>query len=179
MTSNIVQSSTAKTANLSFTTIEAYPRQAATLTYDFIVNIASGFLSGKQFEGFFSYDNSTLTGIGSEEVGVNEGLSINFEFLDVIYTEANDFNFPLYPRVLFEDGRLAGLDFEAFNSQVSYQIIRNFGNNSSFFSYLIEDGETTRTGSGIVTYFLRNGSSNSVLETSTVEEFNVLFSTDS
>ncbi|HEY9633864.1 MAG TPA: hypothetical protein V6D14_10685 [Coleofasciculaceae cyanobacterium] len=176
MTSNIVKSSSVKTAgtDLSLTTIEANVTQAATVTYDFIVNVTSGCLSGKQFEGYFSYDSSTLRGIGSEEVGAQEGLSINFEFLDVLYTEANDLDFSLYPRLLFEDGNLAGLDFEAFNNGVSYQIIRDFGNRSSFFSYLLQEGETTRAGSGSVTYILRKDSSTPVPEPNLIEELNVL-----
>jgi hypothetical protein len=124
-------------------------------------------LSGQQFEGSFSYDGSTLTGIGSEEVGVKNGLSVSFEFLGVTYTQANDFNYPLYPRVLFEDGRLAGLDFEAFNSRVSYQIIRDFANKSSFFTYSLEEDETETMGSGIVTYSLRENSLVSLTELST------------
>ena len=176
MTSNIVKSSAVATPglDLSLTAIEANRVQAVMVTYDFIVKVSSGCLAGKQFEGFFSYDHSLLTGIGSEEIDTKEGLSVNFEFLDVIYTEANDFDSPLYPRVLFEEGNLAGLDFEAFNNGVSYQIIRDFGNRSSFFSYLLKDGETTRTGSGSVVYSLRQDSLLSIPETSSLVGLDIL-----
>lgn len=176
MTSNIVKSSAVATPgiDLSLTAIEANSIQAVIVTYDFLVKVSSGCLSGKQFEGFFSYNHSLLTGIGSEEVGAKEGLSVNFEFLDVVYTEASDFDSPLYPQVLFEEGNLAGLDFEAFNNGVSYQIIRDFGNRSSFFSYLLKDGETTRTGSGSVIYSLRQDSLISIPQTSSFAELDLL-----
>jgi hypothetical protein len=176
MTSNLIKNSPIATPNvdLSLTVIEPKLTQVTTVTYDFIVTVTSGCLSGKQFEGFFSYNNSLITGIGSEEVSVKEGLSLSFEFLDVIYTEANDFDSPLYPRVLFEAGKLAGLDFEAFNNGISYQIIRDFGNRSSFFSYLLKEGETTKAGSGSVTYFLRQSSTLPAQSPNTIEELNVL-----
>lgn len=175
MTSNIVKSSAVATtgAAMSLAAIKANPTQAATVTYDFTVYVTSGSLSGQQFEGFFSYKNSTLTGIGSEEIGVKEGLFVRFELLGVTYTEASDFNSPLYPRVLFENGSLAGLDFEVFNSQVSYQLIRDFDKKSSCFTYRLADEATLRTGSGTVTYSLRENSPTPVPEQDTVEDLSV------
>lgn len=160
MTSNIVKDSVAVSTDalLSLTAIEANLTQPATATYDFIVNVTSGALSGQQFAGYFSYNHSTLTGIGSEEIGVEEGLSVSFEFLGVSYTEASDFDSPLYPRVLFENGKLAGLDFEAFDNNTSYQIIRDFDNKSSVFTYRLEGDSNQRMGSGSVTYLLRENS---------------------
>lgn len=155
MTSNIV--ATAGEAP-KLTAIEANPTQDSTVTYDFVVNVTSGSLSGQQFTGFFSYNRSTITGIGSEEVGVSEGLSVRFEFLGMTYTEANDFDAPLYPRVLFENGKLAGIDLEAFDNGVSYQIIRDFDNKNSVFTYRLEGESSKRMGSGSVSYSLREDS---------------------
>jgi hypothetical protein len=176
MTRNIIESSTLAIADesLSLSNSEANSTQAATITYDFTVDVTTGSLAGQRLEGFFSYDCSTLTGIGSEEIGVEQGLFVSFELLGVTYTESDDFNSPLYPRVLFENGSLTGLDFEAFNSRVSYQIIRDFDRKNSCFSYRLEDEATLRTGSGIVTYSLREGSPMSVSEVSTVKDLSVL-----
>jgi hypothetical protein len=172
MTTNIVKSSAVSTDTtlLNVTATKANSQQATTLTYDFKVNITCGPLADQEFQGSFCYNTATLTGIGSEELGVPQGLLISFEFLGVIYTEADDFDAPLYPRVLFENGSLAGLDFEAFNNQINYQIIRDFDNNSSFFTYLIEENEITKTGSGSVTYCLREDAPASVQELGKVRE---------
>ena len=108
---------------LSFVVIEASPVQAATITYDFDVNITSGLLDENVYEGFFSYDDSTLTGIGREKIGVAEELSIVFEFFGKTYTEADDNNFSFnFPFVEFNENRLVGLQY----------IVNDTPNNSIF-----------------------------------------------
>lgn len=157
MTRKIINQSAVMTAdaNLSLFAPEIKQTFTTTLAYNFTVRVISGSLSGQKFKGFFSYNDSLVTGKGSEEIGVKEGLSVNFNFLGRTYTEADDFNSSLYPRVLFENGMLVGLDFEIFTDKFSFQIIRNFGNNSSFFNYFIKDGLTEKTGKGKVIYRVR------------------------
>lgn len=52
-----------------FAVMEASPLQAATITYDFKADVTSGSLLGQTFTGFLSYDDSALTGVGSEFFG--------------------------------------------------------------------------------------------------------------
>ncbi len=101
------------TAALSLAAMEA-KIQAASSIYDFTVDVTSGPLSGTQSFGSFSYDDVALTGTGLETLGVNEGLSISFDFLGETYDETNDIDLPDYPIVQFQDRSLLGLNFNVF-----------------------------------------------------------------
>lgn len=101
-------------AALSYAVIDAKPVQAATITYDFTVDVTSGPLTGNQSSGFFSYDDSILTGSGLETIGADDGLSVSFNFLGKTYNETNDIDFPDYPIVQFQDRKLLGLNFAVF-----------------------------------------------------------------
>ena len=100
---------------LTLVTVEANPVQAAIVTYNFDVDVATGSLAGTQGSGFFSYDDSTLTGNGLESLGVSDGLSISFDFLGRTYTEADEAEEPddeeEFPFVNFRDGNLLGLNY--------------------------------------------------------------------
>lgn len=98
------------------------PALAATITYDFTVDVTSGSLAGTQSSGFFSYDDSTLEGIGLETLGVNEGLDISFEFSGKTYNETDDIYFPNFPMVQFQDSSLLGLSFLADDSEFAFRI---------------------------------------------------------
>lgn len=172
MSKNSIKKSTVVATDIALNSFKSQSHSpfsySSTITYDFTVHLTSGPLAGQYFQGCFSYNDSTVKGIGSEEIGVTEGLSIYFEFLGNIYTEKDDFSFPFHPRVSLENGLLVVLDFETFNSQVSFQIIRDFANKCSFFTYTIEEDETATTGSGSVTYQCRNYGSLSVPNLSSV-----------
>jgi hypothetical protein len=88
----------------------AKPTQATLVNYGFSVNATSGNNPGQYF-GSFQYDDSTLTDIGEETLGVSNGLSIAFDYLGTQYTEASDFDYPLSPVVSFRDGNLSGLSY--------------------------------------------------------------------
>lgn len=104
------------TATLSLAAMEA-KIQAATIIYDFTVDVTSGPLSGTQSFGSFSYDDLALTGTGLETLGVNEGLSISFDFLGETYNETDDIgSLNNYPIVQFQDQSLLGLNFNVFYS---------------------------------------------------------------
>lgn len=105
---------TTAAAALSFAVMEAKPVQAATIIYDFAIDVTSGPLIGSQTSGFFSYDDSTLTGNGVETLGVNEGLSVSFNFLNETYNETDDIGFSSSPIVQFQDRNLLGLNFNVF-----------------------------------------------------------------
>ncbi|MBG1268199.1 PEP-CTERM sorting domain-containing protein [Nostoc sp. WHI] len=95
---------------ISITAVGAKPTQAAVVNYDFTVNAISGDNPGQYF-GSFQYEDSTLTGIGDENLGVSNGLSILFNYLGTQYTESSDFDYPLSPVVSFTNGNLLGLSY--------------------------------------------------------------------
>lgn len=115
--------------NLSFAVIAAIPVQAATITYNFRADVTSGALLGQTFTGLLSYDDSTLTKVGSEFLSPAEGLEVSFNFLGTAYTEKNDVNFPDFPLTNFNNGVFEGLDFAVNNSPTIFVI------NQDQFSY--------------------------------------------
>lgn len=87
------------------------PDATEIITYDFAVNVTEGVLAGNTFIGAFSYDASTITGVGMEEVGVADGLTVDMNFLGKDYSEVDDIDYPAYPKLVFEDGEITRLDF--------------------------------------------------------------------
>jgi hypothetical protein len=122
--------------------------QGAT-TYDFKVQISSGSLIGKTFEGFFSYNDSTLSGEGFETVGSAQGLKISFNFLNQKYSEADDVRFPNSPILQFKDGKLSGLRYAPFD--FIFHLNSQSGESQSAFTYDVAAGE----GEGQVSYVQR------------------------
>ncbi|MEH2224069.1 PEP-CTERM sorting domain-containing protein [Nostoc sp.] len=127
------------------------PTQAALVNYDFAVNATSGDRPGQYF-GSFRYDDSTLTAIGDETLGVSNGLSIVFDYLGTQYTEAIDFDYPLSPVVSFTNGNLSGLSYLV---EDRFLIGNNPGNpntgGTKFYSIVSADLLST-TEVGTVTY---------------------------
>lgn len=122
--------------------------QGAT-TYDFKVQISSGSLTGKTFEGFFSYNASTLSGEGFETVGLAQGLKISFNFLNQKYSESDDVGFPNSPILQFKDGKLFGLKYAPFD--FVFHLTSQSGEIQSAFTYDVAAGE----GEGQVSYVQR------------------------
>ncbi|NEO73633.1 PEP-CTERM sorting domain-containing protein, partial [Moorena sp. SIO3H5] len=96
--------------------------EAATITYNFTVNLDTGFfLTGSPeidipanpdyFNGQFTVDDSRLTNVGAESLGVEDGLSITL-FTDPRINEEDDERFPEFPKVNFLNGELLGLDYD-------------------------------------------------------------------
>ncbi len=89
--------------------------QASVINYSFTVDVTSGANTG-QYNGSFSYDDSTLTSKGSENVGRNQGLSILFNYLGTTYTENNDTGSMVgLPLLTFNNGNLLGLNYLVHN----------------------------------------------------------------
>merc|ERR1712178_588335 len=86
------------TTVLSLSVINANPINAASITYDFEVNVSTGSLLGDTYSGSFEFDDSTLTDVGEESLSVSE---LSFNLLGVNFTEASFFN-PVLAR--FDDG---------------------------------------------------------------------------
>ena len=87
------------------------PSQALPVAYDFTVVVKEGSLAGKTFEGSFSYDDEVITGKGTEEITVADGLKTNINFFGENYTEKEDQNYPQFPKLIFQDGEIYLLDF--------------------------------------------------------------------
>ncbi|MGB3401468.1 MAG: hypothetical protein WBA77_02120 [Microcoleaceae cyanobacterium] len=102
---------TFSTVMLTMVAIELPAVQAAPVTYDFTVVVTEGSLSGNTFSGSFSYDDAMIEGVGTETVGVEEGLKVNMNFLGEDYTETADIDYPKFPRVIFEAGEIQRLDY--------------------------------------------------------------------
>ncbi|MDY6805265.1 MAG: PEP-CTERM sorting domain-containing protein [Cyanobacteriota bacterium] len=116
----------------------------STTTYDFDVDIYSGPLVDKTFDGFFSYKDSNVTGVGEEYVELED---FEFDLFGTKYT--SETHSDLAAEVLLFDGELLGLDLVndtfAFNPGF-------FELEESFFSYNLGQLE----GSGDFNYSLRH-----------------------
>lgn len=127
-------------AGVSLAANVASPVQAATVGYNFDLYVVDGLYVGETGKGFFTYDDSTLTGNGLESLGTDQGLSVQLNFLGTNYTEADDVNdngdpLDIEPLVNFSDGNLLGLDLSLLKSGLgplilireNYFDIPNFG----------------------------------------------------
>ncbi|HEY9800650.1 MAG TPA: PEP-CTERM sorting domain-containing protein [Leptolyngbyaceae cyanobacterium] len=142
----ILQILTLTTASLTFNFATAWfnPSQAATINYTIEVSIDSGSLSGNNYFGSFSYDNSSLTGSGEEFIDVSD---VSFNFDGTNYTVANN------PQVAFLDGKFLGL---SYSPEPSLSFIPGFFDVSeAYFAY---DFGSFSSGFGDVTYTLQNTS---------------------
>jgi PEP-CTERM motif len=92
---------TTAAAALSLAGLEAYPAQAAIITYDFTVDITSGPLLGNQYNGFFSYDDASPSGAGNLLIPYFDVTEFNFDFPQRTNT----------PSQLFIDGRVFPFSF--------------------------------------------------------------------
>ncbi len=97
--------------------INAIPASAATLLYDFTVQVRSGILAGETFSGWFSFDDVRLSQVGEDVFTVaDDNLRIEFSFLGTTFDQ-DDESFELFeralplPRVTFRDGELIGLNY--------------------------------------------------------------------
>ena len=91
--------------------INGYPSLAKPITYDFTVKVSEGSLAGNTYQGSFSYDDETLSGVGKEEIGVMDGLTVNMNYFGKDYTEEDDRDYPKFPKLVLEDGEVQQLDF--------------------------------------------------------------------
>ena len=91
--------------------IDTRPLQAIPVTYDFTVEVTQGTLAGNTFSGSLTYDDEAIMGIGTEEIGVENSLTVTMEFLGQTYSEISDSQYPEFPKLRFEDGEIQQLDF--------------------------------------------------------------------
>lgn len=119
------------------------------ITYDFKVQLSSGLLAGKTFEGFFSCNTCVLSGQGFETIRPVQGLKISFNFLNNKYSESDDVRFPDSPALQFKDGELLGLKYAPFD--FIFHLNNQFNEGQSAFTYDVDAGQ----GEGCVSYVKR------------------------
>jgi hypothetical protein len=169
-------------AALSLVVSEATPTQAATITYDFTVNVTGGSLSGNQYSGFFSYDDTSTSDASRRWLPYFNVTQFNFEFANQTYTQ-NDLRvdcrniqacYPLQitggefvtqpsglPVLTPRGGNLdriqfGNVSFMGFPSSTSQPLFQFFADaTSSFFAYELPGDQGPNLGSGDVTYGLR------------------------
>ncbi len=102
-----------------------------TTTYDFDVVMESGPLLEQTFDGFFSYKDSNVTGVGEEFVELE---NFEFNFLGTEYTSETHDN--LFAEVVLFDGEFLGLSLanDTFSFNPGF-----FELEESFLSYNIGD----------------------------------------
>jgi hypothetical protein len=183
---------TAASIALSFSVMKANSVQAAIITYDFTTDLVSGFLSASALEfnllfdrqpinGFFSYDDSTLLGVGLEVLGEPEGLTAYLRRQSLVNSPflIPGIGVPRLPlAVTFVDGELLGLgavfitagtsssrfpiNFEGI--EIDRQQVRNIYRFQRFFTSTVYEEDVY----GNVQYSLRTVDATSVPEPSMV-----------
>jgi hypothetical protein len=109
--SAISKLSVAIATTLLSTVVTATQAYAVPVTYDFTITVTKGGLAGNSFNGSFSYDDAKLKGKGVEELGIDEGLTTCLNYLGRTYRETDDTSYPTFPKLRFEDGKIAQLNF--------------------------------------------------------------------
>jgi len=166
---------------LSLIAIESNPVKAATITYDFTVDIVeSEFLNNFSVAGFFSYDDSSIEGTGSEIIPVTSATYIRtFESnpnspsvitSDTLYGGGAPV-FRNQANVLIENGMFNGLQWTYGQRRFEFDIDGQDYDEFIFFSFPFPCSDTTdlfcRT-TGNVEYTLREDASTSVPESSSI-----------
>ncbi|MEH2266823.1 MAG: PEP-CTERM sorting domain-containing protein [Nostoc sp.] len=131
--------------------VGAKPTQAALVNYGFTVDATSGDNPG-QYYGSFQYEDSTLTGIGEETLGVSNGLAIAFDYLGTRYTETSDFDYPLSPVVSFTNGNLLGLSYLVEDQFFIGDDLNNPNRGGTKFSSILSADLLSATEVGTVSY---------------------------
>jgi hypothetical protein len=93
----------------------AHAGNAAPISHSFVGEVVFGPALGAPASGTFSYDDSAITGVGEEGIGVAEGLRIELAFLGQTFVESDDTDFPLFPALFFLNGTPVFLDFIVLN----------------------------------------------------------------
>ncbi len=102
---------TVSMAAVAMVTFDFHSVQALPVTYDFTVVVTQGSLAGNTFNGSFTYDDEALKGVGKEEIGVDDGLTVKMNFFGKDYDHTADIDYPQFPKLIFEAGEIQTLDF--------------------------------------------------------------------
>jgi hypothetical protein len=128
-------------AAISVAAIAANPVQAAIVNYNFTVNANSS-----QYLGSFKYDDSFLTSLGLETLGVENGLKVAFNYLGTTYTEADDEAYDFFPIVTFNNGNLQGLSYFVADQFIIGSDVNTPEIGGNIFYTISESVNTTQVG---------------------------------
>jgi hypothetical protein len=121
------------------------PTQTVNKHVNFFVDITTGSLEGKRFSGSFAYDDSTLTGVGSEEIyrGIGD-FQFNFDWFGEVFDENSNPGFAAGAE--FHDGNLLGVRYFLGwdETKPNFYILRK--------DFYYEDTTGTLHGLGTVSY---------------------------
>lgn len=130
---------------------------SAIITYKFIVNVISGFLKGKEYQGCFSYNSSQLRNTGEETIEV---VDARFRYQGVDHTESS---FDGLPQVSFKAGEFQHFIALGGSRKCRFGINAGFNHlqfcrpeeasmreGKDYFGYL--DPDTFVEGAGKITY---------------------------
>lgn len=84
--------------------------QAAIITESFTAEVVEGPFAGEVATGSFSYDDALIIN-GDEILDPTTSLTVNMTFLGQTYTEADDFDYPLFPGLAFSENIPIFLDY--------------------------------------------------------------------
>ncbi|MCA1990686.1 MAG: hypothetical protein LDL41_01375, partial [Coleofasciculus sp. S288] len=130
-------------ATLGLTAISFEPAQAVTLHWDFQVKVTEGSLTNNTYVGSFHYDDANLSGVGTETLGIADGLKISFNWLGQTVTERYDIQFPTFPTVSFNDGNILTLNWIVGDFSSEFRFGRDQQRSRIGFTY---SGEATGEG---------------------------------
>lgn len=123
------------------------PAQAAIQQYNFSGIMDSGYYNGEAFTGNFSFDDATLTSIGSEYIDLT---TLSMSFLGTTFTEVDYLD--VAPAVVFDGGLFLGLEWsvDSVTPAVGFSFIPGFFDaNEAFVAY---DTSLGLSGAGNVVY---------------------------
>lgn len=83
----------------------------AVTTFTLNGEVVGGPFDGTLGTGFFSYDESALTNIGSEFLTPGDGLIVEFTLFGQTFSTSDDIDFNAFPELEFFDGQIFSLAF--------------------------------------------------------------------
>lgn len=101
-----------------------FAASAAVVNKTWTGSVVSGPFSGQIATGSFSYDSDYVFLSGPTDIGPLDGVSLEFNFLGQLFTEASDDSWPLTPTLSFQDGAPVSLDFLVSSGINNPQVVK-------------------------------------------------------
>lgn len=117
---------------------------AASVTKSWSVEVMSGMFAGEVGSGTFTYDDSLISNSGEEYINALDGLTLTLNFLGQNFTELNDFEYNLFPSLVFSNGSIVSLDYFV-NSGINNNNALDFGTSVLTLNGSVYTGEINVT----------------------------------
>ena len=133
------------TAIISATLLGNQTVKAATVAYNFQVNIDFGALKGNTYNGNFTYNNATLIGVSTETTPLS---TFNLLFNGNSYTQSDD------PTSVasFLNGTFLGIDYAVTPPPSPTFVSGTINASDASFFYDLGTGTSGSQGTGVITY---------------------------